>query len=75
MQALAISQIQGLFSLPSKSTFYTCCHIGTLDPLEATCGQTNNRGLRSLEEYEFACGQGVGMLSLSVNIEHEQTFC
>lgn len=44
MQALAISQIQGLFSLPSKSTFYTCCHIGTLDPMEATCRQTNNRG-------------------------------
>lgn len=32
MQALAISQIQALFSLPSKSTFYTCCHVGILDP-------------------------------------------
>lgn len=74
MQALAISKIQGLFFLPSKSTFYICCHVGTLDPLEATCGQTNNRGLRSLEEYESACGQGPGVVSLSVNIKYKQTF-
>lgn len=32
VQALAISQIQALFSLPSKSTFYTWSHVGTLDP-------------------------------------------
>lgn len=32
VQALAISQIQALFSLPSKSTFYTCSHEGRLDP-------------------------------------------
>lgn len=32
VQVLAISQIQALFSLPSKSTFYTCSHEGRLDP-------------------------------------------
>lgn len=32
VQALAISQIQALFSLPSKFLFYTCSHAGALDP-------------------------------------------
>lgn len=32
VRLLAILQIQALFSLPSKSTFYTCSHMGTLDP-------------------------------------------
>lgn len=32
MQALAIPQIQALFSLPSKSTLYTSSHEGRSDP-------------------------------------------
>lgn len=74
MQAFAISQIQGLFSLPSKSTFYTSCHVGTLDPLEATCTPTNNLGLRSLEKYKIAGKQWEKMDLLWFNNKYEQTF-
>lgn len=55
---LAILQIQALFSLslPSKSTFYTCSHVGMLDPWKPHADkQTNNHGLRCVCECSSVC--------------------
>lgn len=49
MQALAISQTQALFSLPSKFLFYTCSHAGALDPKEPRVDKqiSPERGVRA----------------------------